>query len=141
MSWVYFIACEPMEAVKIGFTKTSPRGRLSALQTGNPSPLKLLTYFPGSLDDERNLHLAFRPLHIHLEWFRLEGKLFDMAAYLDSPRGGASRQDFENALHDVLMQGSWYPDHHLTADEYYDTGDWEPFRPILWEAFGPWVEA
>jgi hypothetical protein len=127
--------------VKIGFTRSSPHARLATLQTGSPSPLKLLDYFPGTLDDERRLHEAFKPLHIHLEWFRLECKLQDFIWYLDHEGNGpASRDQFEVALHDVLMQGTWYPYGPVSADEYYASGDWEPFRALLWETAGPWEE-
>jgi hypothetical protein len=139
--FVYFIACEPLEAVKIGFTKSSPLSRKASLQTGCPSPLKLLTYVPGTIEDERRLHEAFAALHIHGEWFRHEWKLQDFIFYID-PDGGqqGTREVFENALHDVLMQGHWYPFSPISQDDYNKTGDWEPFRALLWEAFGPWEE-
>jgi hypothetical protein len=140
MSYVYFIACEPMEAVKIGFTKTYPVLRLAALQTGCPARLKLLAYVPASIDEERRLHEAFAPLHIQGEWFRLEGKLQDMIFYFDGNGRQSSRETFENSLHDVLMQGLWHPDSPITQDAYSDTGDWKPFRDLLWTAFGPWEE-
>lgn len=135
---VYFIACEPLGAVKIGYTGGSPASRLASLQTGSPTKLKLLAYFPGSLDDERRLHLAFKSLHIHGDWFRREWKLADFIGYLDEPGKRASRDAFEVALHDVLMQGCWYPDSPITEDAYLKTGDWQPFRELLWEQFGPW---
>jgi hypothetical protein len=52
----------------------------------------------------------------------------------------APRETFENALHDVLMQGLWYPDSDITEDEYCATGVWQPFRALLWELEGPWEE-
>lgn len=124
--YVYFIGCEPMEAVKIGRTALQPHARLSALQTGCPSPLKLLAYFPGTCDDERRLHEAFAPLHIHLEWFRLCGKLEDLISYLafDSPE--ASRAVFEDAIDDCLKLGCWSASHELSEAEYDATVDWRP---------------
>jgi hypothetical protein len=141
--YVYFIACEPMEAVKIGFTTKSPSSRLRALQTGSPSPLKMLGYVPGTQDEERKLHAAFSPLCIHLEWFRFEWKLRDFINYLTGslPDHEITRESFLNALHDVLMQGVWNPYHYeISSDDYDLTGDWEPFRNELWDAFGPWEE-
>lgn len=141
--YVYFIACEPMEAVKIGFTSKNPFSRLAALQTGSPAPLKMLGYVPGTQDEERKLHAAFSPLGIHREWFRLEWKLRDFVFYLTGDLVGfeISRQRFLNALHDVLMQGMWNPhQYEIPSDDYDLTGDWEPFRKELWDAFGPWEE-
>lgn len=134
---IYFIACLPMNACKIGFTTVGALDRLAAMQTGCPAPLRLYATVPGTMEEERKLHTAFAPLHIHGEWFRFDGKLHDMACYL---AGNSDRGSFLNALHDVLMQGLWNP--HNSAiedeDEYLATADWEPFRKELWDAFGPW---
>lgn len=138
--FIYFIACEPMDAVKIGFTASNPMARLANLQTGCPAPLKLLAYVQGSIAEEQRLHSAFWTLRIQGEWFRLDGKLQDFIWYLDSEKAEADRTAFINALHDVLMQGLWYPHGNLSQDEYSETGDWEPFRDVLWNEFGPWNE-
>jgi hypothetical protein len=135
---VYFIACLPMRAVKIGYTRQGVLNRLSALQTGCPAPLKLYGYFPGSLDDERRLHEAFGPLRIQGEWFRLEGKLLHLCCYIGSTD---DRGIFENALHDVLMQGLWSPQDELNEDEYHATGSWAPFHALLRDIHGPVVDA
>lgn len=136
--FVYFIACPPLEAVKIGFTASHPRARLAALQTGCPSPLKLLTYVPGTTGDERKLHESFAPLHIQGEWFRFEGKLKDFTYYLTPTPELPSRESFGAALHDVLMQGLWHPDDPVPEEQYLATGDWRPFYQLLWDHFGPW---
>jgi hypothetical protein len=61
-----------------------------------------------------------------------------MACYLS---GSSDRKSFEGALHDVLMQGLWDPfNYSMTDQEYADTGNWEPFRAVLWNAFGPWSD-
>jgi hypothetical protein len=140
--WVYFIACEPMGACKIGFTKAAPRARMASLQTGCPSPLKLLAAVPATIEEERSLHDAFRGLHIQGEWFRYELKLRDLVFWLGDEEGiMASRQAFENALHDVLMQdGGWHPEAPYSDEAYNQSGDWEPFRHLLWNAFGPWED-
>lgn len=135
---IYFIACLPMNAVKIGYTAAGAMNRLVAMQTGCPAPLKLYATVPGTMEEERRLHEAFQPLSIHGEWFRFEGKLHDMACYLS---GNADRESFECALHDVLMQGLWHPHNNpMSQDDYDATGDWEPFRGLLWEKFGPWED-
>jgi hypothetical protein len=135
---VYFIACEPLNAVKIGFTRQGVLNRLSALQTGCPAPLKLYGCFPGTTDDEQKLHAAFKPLHIQGEWFRFEGKLVDLACYIGETR---DRGIFEDALHDALMQGFWHPESRFTEDEYLATGDWTPFRDLLRQIHGEAVDA
>lgn len=139
---IYFIVSETLEAAKIGFTRSDPRYRLASLQTGNPARLKLYGYVPGTIEEERLLHRAFAPLHIQGEWFRFEGKLRDFVYYLTDCDGRhpAGRDSFENALHDVLMQGMWHPHDPISQDEYRKTGDWEPFRHLLWETHGPWEE-
>jgi hypothetical protein len=134
--FIYFVACLPMNAVKIGYSQ-NPVSRVREMQTGCPAPLKLYATVPATMEEERRLHAAFMPLHIHGEWFRFEAKLHDMACYLS---GNADRESFLGALHDVLMQGLWNPYKTLSEDDYLATGDWEPFRKELWAAFGPWEE-
>lgn len=134
---VYFIGSTGLKAVKIGYTSGPPGIRLAALQTGCPARLELLADVPRTLEDERRLHVAFSPLLIRGEWFKLLAKLKDFAFYTGP---NACRTVFHNALHDVLMQGQWHPEHTLSQDDYFASGDWEPFRSILWRHFGPWAE-
>jgi hypothetical protein len=68
---VYFIATEQPFAIKIGYTAGHPAKRLRALQTGSPVPLHLLGWYPGSQQDERELHQQMAPFHISGEWFRM----------------------------------------------------------------------
>lgn len=84
--FVYFIAAETAGAVKIGFTRHHPSRRLKELQTGCPSPLKLLTFSEGTVDDELSLHGSFADLKIHSEWFRLEGRLLEHIRQLPKPQ-------------------------------------------------------
>lgn len=77
---------EALKVVKIGFTKSHPKVRLSTLQTGSPVTLELLAYFDGDLELERALHCAFDELRWQGEWFRLDRKLGDFVGYLvDQP--------------------------------------------------------
>lgn len=80
--FVYFIGAETVGAVKIGFSRRHPRGRLKELQTGCPIPLKILAYVEGGPEQELSLHRRFSSLKIHSEWFRLEGALLDMVSWL-----------------------------------------------------------
>lgn len=69
-SWVYFIQEGTDGPIKIGYTAANPKGRLAALQTGNANPLRIVTWAPGSLDDEKALHVRFGHLRMQGEWFR-----------------------------------------------------------------------
>lgn len=143
--YIYFIACEPLEAVKIGYTSKNPFARLSALQTGSPAILKMLCFVEGTQDEERRLHETFAPLGIHGEWFRCDCTLQDFVWYLmkheDGPRE-ATRDDLLVALHDCVMQGGgWHPNMPISDEEYYATSNWQTFRKELWEAFGPREDA
>ncbi|WP_437309943.1 GIY-YIG nuclease family protein [Sorangium sp. So ce388] len=72
---IYFIQEAPDGAIKIGYTGGDPFARLSALQTGNSKPLKLLAFAPGSSQHERGLHERFADLRLHGEWFRPDPRL------------------------------------------------------------------
>lgn len=69
--WIYFIVCDEPRAVKIGFTKKHPRQRLKQLQTGNPSKLWLLGWYPGSQGQEQELHRQMSAYRMSGEWFRI----------------------------------------------------------------------
>jgi T5orf172 domain. len=69
--WIYLIACEQPLSLKIGFTTKHPRTRLKQLQTGNPNKLKLIGWFPGSLQSERDIHDSLAEFRLHGEWFSL----------------------------------------------------------------------
>jgi hypothetical protein len=66
--WVYF--AEADGATKIGFSKDNPDGRVSALQGGNPHPLKLIVAVPGDRRMEKHLHQMFYLYRLKGEWFR-----------------------------------------------------------------------
>jgi hypothetical protein len=57
--------------MKIGYSKSifGVRGRLKALKTGNPSPLKLSQVFDGTMNQERALHRLFSKYRASGEWF------------------------------------------------------------------------
>lgn len=108
--FVYLITMEPDEFVKIGFTRAHPRSRLDTLQTGCPQPLRLMAYFPGTMEDEKRLHMTFNELRFRGEWFSVEDKLSDFLTYLGDFRDPMkAREAFEGAVHDCIINeiGPW----------------------------------
>jgi len=108
--FVYLITMEPDEFVKIGFTRANPRSRLDTLQTGCPQALRLMAYFPGSMEDEKRLHMTFEELRFRGEWFEVRDKLQDLLTYLGDFRDPyCSREAFEGAIHDCVITdiGPW----------------------------------
>lgn len=57
------------EYVKVGWSSRSGFPRLNELQTGNPLLLVGLAEFPGTLQDEYNLHAAHEANNVLNEWF------------------------------------------------------------------------
>jgi hypothetical protein len=112
--YVYFITGDPLDYVKIGWTKKNPFARLRELQTGCPNHLFVLTYVSGSLEDEARLHRTFDLLHYRGEWFVKDLKLNDFLDYLtefgDRLEEECPRQKFEDAIWDVLVSGYDFPD-------------------------------
>lgn len=68
--WVYIVRGDP-GVFKIGFTTKHPIDRLSGLQVGSPTKLKLAMFFRAKRDAEVRLHDRFCHKHMHGEWFRL----------------------------------------------------------------------
>lgn len=68
---VYFVLCTGTGMVKVGHTREPVAGRLTTLQTGNPSPLVLLLLLEGEDQRmERALHRALGDYRIAgSEWF------------------------------------------------------------------------
>jgi hypothetical protein len=71
--YVYVIQGEPHSPVKIGLAK-DVRTRIASLQTGNPTPLRLLYVLMGGQDLEWELHRKFGQYRIpRSEWFEAAG--------------------------------------------------------------------
>lgn len=67
--FVYFLRCGDRGPIKIGFA-ADPEARCASHQVSNPHPLVLLGAYPGTMADERALHLHFRADRVRGEWFR-----------------------------------------------------------------------
>lgn len=74
---VYIIACPEPKSIKVGYTARNPLHRLAQLQTGCPSKLVMVGWYPGSRDDEKALHREMKHARITGEWFRLDETVSD----------------------------------------------------------------
>jgi hypothetical protein len=66
---VYFIGCDAISRVKIGFAGDSIKRRMKELQCGSPVELSLLATAEGGLLQEQIYHLQFAEYRLHGEWF------------------------------------------------------------------------
>ena len=67
---IYFIQQGTSGPIKIGYTENNVNERIKSLQTGNPTPLKLIGYIPGTVEDEKAIHKMFENFNIQNEWFQ-----------------------------------------------------------------------
>lgn len=67
---VYLIGNTHANVGKIGFSDY-PQGRLSALQTGCPYPLEILSTLEGGYPEESALHRKYKNRNLSGEWFEL----------------------------------------------------------------------
>lgn len=67
--FVYFIQADQDGPIKIGFTSDKPEKRLSQLQTGNASALKLLGAINAPASRERQFHAELSEWRLQGEWF------------------------------------------------------------------------
>lgn len=128
--FIYLIATECGEFVKIGFTKGKPMKRLASLQTGSPQLLRLLGYFRGDVSDEMRLHRVFASLRCQGEWFRLRMKLADFVYYINGCGGCGlvTARMFQNAIYDCLDTSMRHPDSQFSELEYEASADLAALR-------------
>lgn len=81
---VYFIEDEAGDCIKIGVARR-PRSRLSELQTGHASKLRLIAHVPGGKDLEAELHRRFAAHRIRGEWFERAPAILDEIERLSPP--------------------------------------------------------
>lgn len=73
---VYFIqAGGPDGPVKIGHTVGDPYRRMATLQTGHHERLRMITFLPGSREDEQYFHGMLEEQRLHGEWFRFSSRV------------------------------------------------------------------
>lgn len=66
---IYFVLCQATGRVKCGIA-ADPRARLAGLQTGSPTPLKLIAEIDGDGLREKWIHQRLARWHVHGEWFQ-----------------------------------------------------------------------
>jgi translation elongation factor EF-4 len=69
--FVYIIACAEPKSIKVGYTTRSPAARLKQLQTGCPSQLVLVGWYPAEKSEETELHRQLQKYRLSGEWFSL----------------------------------------------------------------------
>lgn len=73
---IYFARPDQSSHVKIGFTASSdPAARIPAIQTGQPTRVRVMATTPGGREDEAELHARFAADRLEGEWFRTSGEL------------------------------------------------------------------
>ena len=72
---IYFIQAGRKGPVKIGYTKNNIRDRLKNLQAATAEKLHLIGVLPGEVRNEKELHVKFKDLNIHGEWYKPETEL------------------------------------------------------------------
>lgn len=85
--WVYFVLCERLMLVKIGWS-LYPAARLVQLQQGFPYLLEIVAALPGGKDREAFMHKTYAKQRERGEWFRLTKSLadhIDVARYQHGP--------------------------------------------------------
>lgn len=82
--FVYFIGGK-RGFIKVGWAKDVEK-RLKALQTGSPTPLRILVAVPGSCQLERDYHDRFRSSRRHGEWFERSAEIEAEIARLQNPQ-------------------------------------------------------
>ncbi len=91
-SVVYFIGLADPLALKVGWTRCSPRKHLSKCQTGCPLALTLYGWIEGGPKDEMVIHAALSELHLRGEWFRASvADVVDRLRLLDGTEHLAAR--------------------------------------------------
>ena len=79
--FIYAIEAEGREYIKIGFS-TNVERRLAALQTGTPDELRLIAHWPGTLAEERQIHLKLKEWRIVREWFKASAEVLNIVERL-----------------------------------------------------------
>lgn len=75
---IYFIQCQSTKLIKIGFA-SNIKNRFSSIQTGSPTPLKIIGAVVCDKSIEKKLHDKFENIRVHGEWFKPSDYLLRIA--------------------------------------------------------------
>lgn len=80
---IYFIRAVDCGRIKIGYTDgDTPAMRLNGMRTGNPSELEVLTFCPGEMAREQELHGMLRTENVRGEWFTPSDRVASLVGYV-----------------------------------------------------------
>lgn len=128
---------------KIGFTATSPEGRLDTIQTGNPWPCRLIALFDcPTADDEKAIHHAYEAYRTREgsgEWFALQNydlhhfninKILgrDVKMRPVAELSGQAAEAVQDNLFKVYLQKFWHMDKTSSFGLAMGTGFQEIWR-------------
>lgn len=114
---VYFIQNTNTGHVKIGYTNTSIKQRLSALQTGSSDKLRVLAVLENAtMEDEKELHFKFSHLNTIGEWHILN---YDLLDYIQKTSKNYSDSNYHivESNGGVCLKGNIYNDGVLYGSE------------------------
>lgn len=107
--FIYFIQMDRIGPIKIGFT-TDIKNRLLQLQTANPYPLNLLLYYPGEIEDEKEIHAGFREMRLEGEWFLPHPFILKEIRLIKEYENGTKASITNNGdtrAKNIILHGKW----------------------------------
>lgn len=91
MGWVYFIASDFAQTVKIGWSAL-PESRVFYIDRHSATPVRLVWMFEGTLADERDLHRRFALHRLRHEWFVFHDDVKSFIAQLRASGVGSTER-------------------------------------------------
>ena len=98
MGWVYFIADDDYQFIKVGFSRNVER-RLAAIQDGGPLSLHIVDEFPGDITDEQSVHAILKEHRLRGEWFAAEAAMDFLEEAEAARRRIVIKRHFKPAVH------------------------------------------
>jgi hypothetical protein len=83
-AWIYFVACEREQMIKIGCAR-NPKQRFFSMKGTSPLPLEFLGAIPGNQVEERLLHSQWAVHHVRNEWFRAAPEIIEFVKLHGKP--------------------------------------------------------
>lgn len=128
--YIYFVQADRMGPIKIGIAKDVGK-RLIGIQTSNPYPLRLLCFFPGNEEMEKEIHVAFYFVRLEGEWFLPHPKLLKLIEERQkiNEKMGFVDPNPEEDFGDWTLEGDKWDDHRLMIKrlqrEHWEKPEWQ----------------